>query len=1209
MSNGGAVRLSTASGSLDFDAASTIDVRPGAKGATGSVTFTVARDDSDSIASPVSLRGTVMGKRGSNGTDATVTLQAQRVYDVVDGALDVGAYAADHERFMSSVDTAALMGQLQGDAATHVRGATELRAAGDLTIADAWDLTTAQWLAGAEPGTLTLRSEGNLTVRNALGSPDDNILDGDTWNIRLVGGADLNAANPLATQRTFTAQALAAGAGVPVAGSVVLSTDSAKVRTGTGSIEISAAADFQMDSLKSVVYTAGKTGQPDTGANGNKRWAQGGGSISVVAGRDAVGNSAEWITEWLRRPKLTASSLDVAYGDWWAYRANFRQGLGTLGGGDIALAAGRDVDGLSAMLPTTGRHFLSGAVPVLDVAGGGDLRIVAGNDVKGGSYLIGRGTGRIEAGGTVGEGARIQLYLQGVSSGDVPDAANIRVEAGQGVSLQSVNNPTAVYMLTSTKAQDKLSCSARNCPPSFGPGSIVRTFFTYSGNSGIDLMAKSGDLLLGSELADAPSLANQAIPSQYRTGVGAYPASVRAVALEGDISSGAISGIVSYPSTSAKVAMLAQGSLLDMRFTGSDLDPSLVADASQPVKTSALLTGAALGASGTQRRLIQRDDAVGYVFDFQAVSGKIDSTAGDAATLSLPAVSRVSAGLDIGNEVLLLQNLNESDLSVVQSRTGDIRTAGIEIAGPGRLLVQAGRNLDLGAANVVRGSTSLGGIVASGNNFNPSQTSDKSALVTIVAGVSGELDLAKIDASYDIIKGISQANGQGYPVDATPGAKTVTVVQLLRLLDTDPQQARVLSAASVGELANADPAYAPFKNLAAKYPQLLASYQAAARSKSLPLGGAAAQSLVSGLYALLNAETDKQAILKARTVSDLQRSARGGAAYSAFAALDDYPRVLAEYQLRLGNGVPAPLELDPVRMVYSDVFKGVIDEAIPAAQVGKGDISSYLTSIQSYGGSGIDLWAPNGNINVGLTTPDKGRTIGVLTNTGGAIRSVVSGNFNINQGKVLTAQGGDILILSTSGNIDAGKGALTSLSTPPPTRKPVTVTPVATAEDPNPEPIVIGYTYTLPPSISGSGIQTLTSDPDGLGPRTAPVPGSTALITPAGVVDAGEAGIRSGGAILVDAQAVLNSSNISSAGPSVGVPMATSGSLAASVASSGGTTNTSKASEDAANSAAAAAKAAAAAEGMQKPSILTVEVVGFGDKNCKESAKECLGSK
>jgi hypothetical protein len=80
-------------------------------------------------------------------------------------------------------------------------------------------------------------------------------------------------------------------------------------------------------------------------------------------------------------------------------------------------------------------------------------------------------------------------------------------------------------------------------------------------------------------------------------------------------------------------------------------------------------------------------------------------------------------------------------------------------------------------------------------------------------------------------------------------------------------------------------------------------------------------------------------------------------------------------------------------------------------------------------------------------------------------------------------------------------------------------------------------------------------------------------------------------------------------GTSTGVPVATSGSLAASVASAGGTTNTSKASEDAANSAAAAAKAAAAAEGMQKPTILTVEVVGFGDKNCKESAKECLGSK
>jgi hypothetical protein len=294
--------------------------------------------------------------------------------------------------------------------------------------------------------------------------------------------------------------------------------------------------------------------------------------------------------------------------------------------------------------------------------------------------------------------------------------------------------------------------------------------------------------------------------------------------------------------------------------------------------------------------------------------------------------------------------------------------------------------------------------------------------------------------------------------------------------------------------------------------------------------------------------------------------------------------------------------LDPIRVIYADVFKRVIEEAIPSTSVAKGDLNSYLTSIQSYSGSDIQLWAPNGTMVVGLTTPAVGKTIGVLTNAGGGIRAVVGGNFSINQGKVLTAQGGDIQILSTNGNIDAGRGALTSLSTPPPTRTPILIAP-----DGATEPIVIGYTYTLPASASGSGIQTLTSDPDGLGPLRAPSPGSTALITPAGVVDAGEAGIRSGGAIFVDAQAVLNASNISAGGPSVGVPVATSGSLASSVATSGASAaGNSKAGDDAAAASANAAKAAAAAAQLAKPNILTVEVLGFGDRNCKEQDKDCF---
>ena len=276
--------------------------------------------------------------------------------------------------------------------------------------------------------------------------------------------------------------------------------------------------------------------------------------------------------------------------------------------------------------------------------------------------------------------------------------------------------------------------------------------------------------------------------------------------------------------------------------------------------------------------------------------------------------------------------------------------------------------------------------------------------------------------------------------------------------------------------------------------------------------------------------------------------------------------------------------------------KDAVDKFFANAKIHAGSIDSYNTSIQSYSGSSIDLLAPGGNITVGLTTPNKDKLIGLVTNAGGAIRSYLSGDFDINQGKVLTAQGGDILIYTADGSIDAGRGAKTSVTTPPPSRKPVF--------DSNGN--LVGFQYTLPVAVAGSGIQTVTSKPNGP-TSVAPPAGNIYLFAPSGTIDAGEAGIASGGNIFIAALTVLNADNISSAGTATGVPPTVVGSVASSVASSGATTaaGASKDSDSAAQAAAAAAQAAAA--GNFKPAILTVEVLGFGDKNCKETAKDCLG--
>jgi filamentous hemagglutinin len=315
-------------------------------------------------------------------------------------------------------------------------------------------------------------------------------------------------------------------------------------------------------------------------------------------------------------------------------------------------------------------------------------------------------------------------------------------------------------------------------------------------------------------------------------------------------------------------------------------------------------------------------------------------------------------------------------------------------------------------------------------------------------------------------------------------------------------------------------------------------------------------------------------------------------AYATFTELDQrYPVLFSDYRVRRGNGF-TPTSVLPI--VYGDVLDESLGKAFPEASVRRGSIDSFLTAIQSDAGGGIDLVAPNGDITVGLTTPRQGRDIGVLTTAGGDIRSMLSGNFNINQGKVVTAQGGDILIYSSRGNIDAGRGARTSQTTPAPVREPIVDGGV-----------VVGFLTRIPAGFSGSGIQTLSSDPDGQGPLPAAKAGTVRLFTPSGFVDAGEAGIVSGGDLVIVAQTVLNAANISAGGASVGVPVAASGSLASSVATSGGANTTaSKAGEEAAAASAAAARAASATA--PRPAILVVEVLGFGDKNCKEGDKDCF---
>lgn len=220
----------------------------------------------------------------------------------------------------------------------------------------------------------------------------------------------------------------------------------------------------------------------------------------------------------------------------------------------------------------------------------------------------------------------------------------------------------------------------------------------------------------------------------------------------------------------------------------------------------------------------------------------------------------------------------------------------------------------------------------------------------------------------------------------------------------------------------------------------------------------------------------------------------------------------------------------------------------------KGDILMYQSQVRTSRNGNISLFAPGGLINVGVpvvnsessedsdpkATPRINRDIGIVTEKGGNIGAYADGDFLVNQSKVITQYGSDILMWSNHGDIDAGRGSKAAISVP---KREVSIN--ANGD----------VTVEVKGVASGSGIRAQTYDPDGpSGPLQGPrlEDATVALFAPRGVLDAGEAGVAAGN-LLVGATQVLNSSNITVSGTSSGVPVADTGSLAGAALSSAST--------------------------------------------------------
>ncbi|SFW38994.1 filamentous haemagglutinin family protein [Nitrosovibrio sp. Nv17] len=1106
---GGEVELGTTLGRLNLAAGSSIDVSGGSVGEGGEVLLRAPRIGAGA-GSDVAVEA--LGS-AIHGADSTV-IEAVRVYDGIAlltaaGAssgttLSLGTVNADNDDFVAH--TAAIASRLGrvGDAAFHVRPGIEVRASGDLTLGSDWNLGASR--ASGEPGMLTLRVAGNLNLNGNLSDGFNvatpcssascssgtitpaTLLAGDSWGYRLVAGADVDAADPLAVR--------------PGAGDVTLAAGKL-VRTGTGDIRIVAGGDIRLANNQAVIYTAGRAADVVAGFTvpANAQFSQGGGDVSLKAAGDIVGSpSTQLYSNWLfRQGKLDASTgAYTTQPAWWVRFDQFQQGIGALGGGDVTLTAGGKVENVSASVPTQAR--MAAAAPdagQLVQTGGGDVRVRTGGDLLGGQYYVGHGELVLQAGGKVDSGQTVggrPLYTI-LALGD----AQARVQAHGDVNIQSVLNPHLVIQSTGSGNSFNLGTGANG-----GIRDLRWSLFsTYSPDSGVQMQSLNGTAAL-SNAVDILSTAYSRAPLNFGLATSVYnfrellsilPPSLAMTAFQGDVM---LTGnpLAMSPATRGDLALLAAGSVNVLaRLVMSDRDPARMADAVHPgFNTDDLPRPAATVAS---RPFLHAPVPVHTGDPWPA---RVYAIAGDVRgnfnqlSLDLSKAVRVRAGRDVSDLGILAQHANAGDLSQVVAGRDVVFTTGggrsdparIWVGGLGRLEVTAGRNLDLGTS---------AGIVSRGDLDN-AQLPTGGVDIDVAAGV-GPQGLDYAGAVDRLIAALEQA---GDDVD-----------------DALLWQARWLTGKD--DLAGGD------------------------------------------------------ALAAARAVRALEADAlRGKVREWAYTALlvsgRDSNVPDSPYAGDFGRGYAA-LEL---------LFPGIGEQDETGGfKHYQGDINLFASRIKTERGGHIEFMAPGGDVIVGLAnTPavlvDTGNDVlGMVAVADGSVRGFSRGDILVNQSRILTLGGGDVLLWSSEGDIDAGKGKKTAVAVPPPLVK-------VDAQG--------NVTQELQGAASGSGIGALSTG--GL------EAGDIDLVAPKGTVDAGDAGIRARN-LNIAAQVVLGADNISVSGTSTGTPVADAS--AVSAVTSGATSQGDDVSKATAALSQNLSDAARTADAMKKlkPTFISAEVIGRGE--------------
>ncbi|MEZ5327617.1 MAG: filamentous hemagglutinin family protein [Verrucomicrobiales bacterium] len=1044
----------------------------------------------------------------------------------------------------------------------------------------------------------------------------------------LLLGKNLGNANFVNGSRAATAAAISNGNRLQV------------IRTGSGSIAIAAGRDVRLMNTFASIYTAGTQvltpgslyaegdfTLPVLDGNLNNvntvlgsaqqaypvQYAMQGGNISINAGVDiaryTLDTNGELIDDasrqipgnWLYRRSYvdpitgeygatgaTQSSASIedpsASTTWWIDYSNFFQSVGTLGGGNVAIAAGNDVRNVDAVAPTNARapSGVPDASRIVEL-GGGNVSVSAGADILGGTYYVENGVGTLNAGGSI--------TLESTTVGNVSQYNPRSPSLGILSSLNTpeVTDPSSWIPTTLFLGRGGFDLAARGdvllgsvsntflAPAGIGNKYWYKTWFsTYDEDSYLNVRSLSGDVThrLGVNLPDFtapfPTLQawlltqnqfstqlptngiasdrqpwlrlSDASATQYGAAVSLMPGTLRSTALAGDIR--IVGDMTLSPSPSGTLEIAAAGSVLGLNQVGtsrivvsgqdtniwqaatinlSDANPDAIPGVTTPLSYVPFAEQNSRTGLQAATATARGEALVFTTFDtLFSESGSYQGRFG---------VTQIKQALHDSGV------LHRSDPNPLQlyALGGDI--SGITLFSPKASRVVAGQDLTDVALYLQNVNPSDFSIVTAGRDilpYNPNSplrsqaTAAGNLLAAGEAPLVGDVQIGG-PGSLEILAGRRLTLGAA-PAQADGTGDGISSIGNLRNPFLSSDGANLILAAGIGAATSLSESDLDLEAFITQYVQ----------------GG------------------EGQSYLDELGITDFEGQSPEE---QARIALEVFYKVLRD----AGRNFATAGNYDAGTAAIDVLFGGISGNG--------GDIDLSSRGLKTRNGGSISVVAPGGGVSLGSNLGSSLVPPGIITESGGDISVYSRDSVDVGVLRIFTLRGGNIVIYSSEGDVAAGSSAKT-VAAAPPTRVIIDPQSADVATD-------------LAGLATGGGIGVLATVKN-------VEPGDVDLIAPLGAVDAGDAGIRSAGNLTIAAAQVLNAGNIAVGGISTGAPSVAAAAPAVSAAAPPPPPQQQPKTTSETNQEAARAAEEQATTATLPESQITVKVLGYGGSSDDE---------